>query len=305
MEKKASEGRIRLAASESNLRRIKMAFESDPDKQEEEEDAFFEAVEETLLDVTAKQAKTAGEDWFLPGQVLREFYPEMEGEMLRYPAQNNSGMPEGMGSANPAPPVGSAFVSDAPASGAMNPKPSVLQESVPLRRELQLRGPGYMNDFYRSVVTIDPSNLQMAASKSAAADEASFNAKEEMTNILQGVCGEIVATLVAAYKVSMKPLASGVPGEGHVCLVNSSPSMGTSTPSVSTQWDVFLADRIRTMCTKLNDGDLQDIINDAWAQGAVWCKGDKGGFTYEVLVRAESFDDQTLELRYKYLVNVK
>jgi hypothetical protein len=295
MEKKASNGHIRIAATSDNLKRIMAILDAkDEDTQKDEEDAFFESLEEVLMNVTpdkeeVKEAKVASEAWFLPGQVIKEFYPEMQEDMLRYPVQNNSGMPESM-----------SCVSDIPAPATLNPKPSVLQESVPLRREMELRGPGFMDDFYRSVVTIDPSHLMMAAGKKAAEE---VDPKAEMINILQGVCGEIVATLLAAYRVTQKPLAMGVPGDGTVSLNPNIP--GSPCVTVSPQMDLFLHDRIVTMCSKLNDGDLQEVVNQAWAQGAVWCDGDKGGFTYEVLVRTESFDDATLELKYKYLVNTK
>jgi hypothetical protein len=302
LEKKATQKRMRVCASEDMLRRVMAVLDNaDPDKskEEEEEDAFFDAVEETLMNldpdkqeegVKTAKAKVADGLSFCPGQVLQEFYPDMQNEMLKYPVQNNSGMPEPM-----------SEVSDCPASGSLNPKPSILQESVPLRTEMQLRGPGFMNDFYRSVVTLDPSKLQLAASKRAAAGEVEFNAKEEITTILQGVCGEIVATLLAAYKVTSRPLAVGVPGDGSVSL---SPN-GVSNVPVSPQMDMFLHDRIAKLCEKLNDGDLQEIVNSSWSQGAIWCDSEKGGFTYEVLVRAESFDDESLELKYKYLVNIK
>lgn len=304
LEKRASTSRLKIAASATNVDKLKRELHTE--QIGDEETKFFSELEEKIDDKikTPKEAtKTAGHTFWVPGQVLREFYPEIEQNLLKYPAQNNSGMPEPK-----------LDTSGGPAAESINPKPTVTNETVPLRREMQLRGPGFMEDFYRSVVNIAPNYLQMVSSQKSAAVlgetlevaetetiNEKYNAKEQLRTILQGVCGEIAATIITAYKVTSTPLALNVPGEGHVALGCSN----AIPPALSTQTDMFLEDRIKAICAKLNDGDLQEILNDTWAQAAVWCASPNGGFTYEVLIRAEAFDDETLTLRYKYVTNKK
>jgi hypothetical protein len=56
----------------------------------------------------------------------------------------------------------------------------------------------------------------------------------------------------------------------------------------------------------MNDSDIQDAINDAWAQSAVWHSGSgSGNFTYEVFVRAESIDTDSMTLKYKFVTGTK
>jgi hypothetical protein len=56
----------------------------------------------------------------------------------------------------------------------------------------------------------------------------------------------------------------------------------------------------------MNDSDIQDAINDAWAQAAVWHSGSgSGNFTYEVFVRAESIDTDAMILKYKFVTGTK
>jgi hypothetical protein len=316
---------------------------------------------------------------YTPGQVLKEFYPEIDQNILSHPAQNNSGMPE---------PTEDNSMDQAPAAGSLNPKPSFLQESVPLRGEMGLRGPGTMDQFYRSVVNIPGSALNRAASKLASEyvsfdevaarhpgmslgvfqgdgstydfvevrdpethkvvknysvqhdkdnigkaqktaanwDEDEFGEKmpdpdlphlptppstltpdkkaaldaqekESLLAILQGICGEIAATFVSAFKVTNRPLVTGVPGEGVVVLHGP----GETSMPLSTQYDQGLGARVKTLVRSMNDSDIQEILNESWSQASVWSKG----FCYEVLVRAEAFDDETLEVHYKFITQMR
>lgn len=296
LEKRASVVRMKFAAGNHNIDRIKEELHTE--ELPEEETHFFKELENSIEDKISspKEAAKTARAFMVPGQVLREFYPEIEQGILQYPAQNNSGMPEAK-----------LDTSGGPAAESFSPgKPTVTNETVPLRREMQLRGPGFMEDFYRSVVNISPGSLMMASGKEAAVGEVfnvKFDAKLEMRSILQGVCGEIVGTMISAYKLTSRPVALNVPGEGSVGLGFSNP--GSIPVPLSTHQDMFLEDRIKAICAKLNDGDLQEILNDSWAQGAVWCSSPTGGFTYEILVRAEAFDDETLTLRYKYVAKTK
>jgi hypothetical protein len=289
LEKAASQRRTKLLITAANVDEVMKdlkggdSVDSEPALEPEEEAVLSELGNR----MTSNKAATF---LFTPGQVLREFYPEISENLLIYPQQNNFGMPEATqdNSANAG-----------PASGSLNPKPNVIEESVPLRRELQLRGPGAMDQFYRSVVNIPSGRLQMAASDKKGA----ATPKETLTllEILQGVCGEIAATMISAFKVTQRPLALGIPGEGSVVLDASA----NGDIDLSTQSSLGLGSQLKGLIRNMNDSDLQAVLNDSWAQASVWCNGEKGGFTYEVLVRAEAFDDESLELKYKYVTNMK
>ena len=56
---------------------------------------------------------------------------------------------------------------------------------------------------------------------------------------------------------------------------------------------------------KLTDSEIQDAINDAYAQGAIWHEGKEGGFVYEVFVRAETIETDSMILKYKFVTGTK
>ena len=56
---------------------------------------------------------------------------------------------------------------------------------------------------------------------------------------------------------------------------------------------------------KLNDGDIKAAINDAWAQAAVWNDNADGGFIYEVVVRPETIDTDSLVMKYKFVCGTR
>jgi hypothetical protein len=346
LEKAAHAVRPKMLITAANVNDVmgELTTDGQPELEPEEEEVLGELAGR----ITSSKAASF---MFTPGQVLREFYPELSNNLLMYPAQNNSGMPEATNGNN---------ANGAPSGASLNPKPSMVQESVPLRREMQLRGPGAMDQFYRSVVNIPSGRLNMASLTKEASDveteirklrqqisalpENSPDVKglqerietlkkdlkpsngesevqrrglsiastektagatpeeaEALLEILQGVCGEIAATFISAFKVTTRPLALGTPGEGSVCL----DSRSTGDQNVSTQFIQGLGSQVQALVRKMNDSDLQGILNDAWAQASVWCNGEKGGFTYEVLVRAEAFDDESLSLKYRFVSNQK
>ena len=55
----------------------------------------------------------------------------------------------------------------------------------------------------------------------------------------------------------------------------------------------------------LTDSDIQECINAGWAQAAVWNSDSKDGYTYEIFVRPETIDKQTLVLKYSWVSGTK
>ena len=63
--------------------------------------------------------------------------------------------------------------------------------------------------------------------------------------------------------------------------------------------------RVKYLLDKLNDGEIKEAINDSWAQAAVWNDEPSGGFVYEVFVRIETIDTDSMLARYKYVCGTR
>jgi transposase len=275
--------------------------------------------------------KEAGFNFFFPGQVLKEFYPEMQHEIVDYPNSSNqpmsgAGNPEIVGDAGhelegvldsaldtgivemimlpgdveDPEPMAMAAADYAPTKpgGAMgigrDGKPEVL-EGVPLRKENDIRGEMFTDEFYGQYQGIPGAALNVASKTAAEGDEAA-----QFSRFLKMVCGEIAATMIAAFKVTSRPLLDKVPGVGELQLDqmeqgNTAQPMGQTTQG----------GRVKYLMDKLSDSQIQTAVNEAWAQGAVWHDGDNGGFIYEVFVRPETIDTESMKLKYKFVAGTR
>jgi len=276
--------------------------------------------------------KEAGFNFFFPGQVLKEFYPEIQHEIVDYPNANNQPMaqctPEIVGDGGPAheleglldqaldtniiemiqlpadigeiEPLAMAaadYSSTSPAGGlgiGRDGKPEVL-EGAPLRKENDIRGYMFTDEFYGQYEGIPGAAMAVASKTAAEGDEA-----RQFGLFLKKVCGEIAATMVAAFKVTARPLLDKVPGVGEIQLDVVEQGAATMLPGVVTQ-----GGRIKYLMGNLNDGEIKQAINDAWAQAAVWNDNSEGGFVYEVFVRPETIDTDSLKMTYKFVCGTR
>jgi hypothetical protein len=257
--------------------------------------------------------KKAGFNFFFPGQALREFYPELQHELVDYPNDTNSPMIEDIdisqgydsdiaeAADESLDTTKLSYVSTSPAAGAgigRDGKPEVL-EGAPLRKENDIRGMMFTDEFHQQYTPgPDGSALAIVSKKVAASDE-----PKQFSKFLKKVCGEIAAALVSAFKVTSRPLMDKVPGMGEVQLAQVEKAQPGFMPVDATVVDP--ASRVKYLLDKLNDGEIQNAINDAWAQSAVWNKEQDGGFVYEVFVRAESIDTDTMVMKYKFVVGTR
>lgn len=260
----------------------------------------------------SKGQKQSGFNQFSPaGQVVTEFYPELQHEIIDYPNANNSPMIEDIDitngfDANVAAALESSldttkisYVSTSPAGIGRDGKPQVL-EGTPLRKENDIRGGMFMDEFHQNYEGgPDASALSIVSTKVAAAEEANQFAK-----FLARVCGEIAAAMGTAFKVTMRPILGKVPGSGQVQLAEIERSQPGFYPSSDTNL-IDTASRVRYLLEKLTDSEVQDAINKARAQQAVWCEDSKSGFIYEVFVRAESIDTDTMVMTYEFVTGSK
>jgi hypothetical protein len=177
-------------------------------------------------------------------------------------------------------------------------KPEVL-EGAPLRKENDIRGPMFTDEFYANYPGIPGKYMVSSLKKNAATTEK----KEVLADFLKKVVGEIAVTFASAFKLTSRPVElDKVPGTGNVNLVLAENSSVNNWPSYAND----VGGRIESLLEEMNDSDIQDAINDAWAQAAVWHSGSgSGNFTYEVFVRAESIDTDAMILKYKFVTGTK
>jgi hypothetical protein len=284
----------------------KSAPESDSSK---DENPFPQKKEEN-----APEAKEAAFDMFIPGQVLKEFEPDLLRETVEYPTETFGDYDPAIGlpgdspsgvqqSADGLPADGDPYVSTNP-SAAMglgrDGKPQIL-EGAPLRTEMDIRGYGFDQEFYAQNVGINPKSFNASYALSHISKKASnAELKAQFADFLKKAMGEIATTFIVAFKVTSRPMMNEVPGTGEINL-----SDVESTATFADGRALNVSSRVAYLMGKLTDSEIKEAINNAWAQAAVWNEDANGGYTYEVFVRPESIDKQTLILKYNFVVGTK
>jgi hypothetical protein len=298
----------------------------------------YESTRHQLLENEATMPKSASGMNFspsnVPSQVVQEFYPELQHEIISYPNVTNapmvnpelSGDPHELGTA-PAEGIGEAvlqiedeggdggellpgaledafdhltivsYVSTSPAGacGIGRDGKSQVLEGAPLRKENDIRGPMFTDEFYQNYQAVPGAALAALKEKVAGADE-----KKQFGLFLKRVMGEVAASFIAAFKVTSKMPMNKVPGVGEIQLAQIEQAAPAGT------WNVVnTGSRVKYLMEKLTDSEIQDAINDAFAQGAVWHEAKEGGFVYEVFVRAETVDTESMILKYKFVTGTK
>ncbi len=264
-----------------------------------------------------EKAKQAAFNMFIPGQVLNEFYPELNREIIDTPTEafgggdgydpavglpgnSPTGVPQ---SADGIPGNGDAYIPTGP-SAAMglgnDGKPQVL-EGAPLRQKNDIRGYSFDQEYYATQQNLSPKAFVAAyaverINKKASVEE--FQA--QFADFLKKAMGEIAASLITAFKVTSRPLMNKVPGTGEVKL-DEVEQNNMPLPLGSTN----IASRVRYLMGKLTDSQIQEAINGAWAQAAVWNEDKNGGYNYEVFIRPDSLDKTTMVLKYEFVVGTK
>jgi hypothetical protein len=256
--------------------------------------------EATALAERSRRAskKEATFNFFFPGQVLTEFYPEIQHELVAYPNDPHAAE----NAANPL----EAVLDSALDTGALSMVPTkpggagvgvgggkrTMPEGTILKED-QIRGPQFMEEFYANYSQAPA--LGVIASKVAAADE-----KNQFSLFLKRVMGEVAATFVTAFKVTNKQPFNMVPGKGEIQLQYIEQNSGLSSFNT-----VNTGSRVKHMLDELNDSDIAEAINTARASGSVWCDDPSGGFVYEVFVRAEDIDKDSMVMTYSYIIGTK
>jgi hypothetical protein len=294
--------------------------------------------------------KKAGFNFFFPGQALREFYPEIQHEIVDYPNATNAPMdadiagntldapsfhgnePEGPGFLTAA--LDNTFdnltkvsyISTSPAGAAglgldykpqipegqqqtspdeirrhneMEDFPKAGNEGIdPLRSENEIKGEGFSQEF-GSQYGGAPDALTVLAGLMKTAG--TMQDKEKFSTFLKHVMAELAAAFISAYKLTSRPPLDKIPGIGEVQLDQMEQQQlqgGSTTLNIT-------GSRVKALVEKLTDSEIQEAINDGWAQAAVWCSSPGGGFVYEVFVRAETLDSESLLLKYRFVTGTR
>jgi hypothetical protein len=270
-------------------------------------------------DVCVKEsAKTAAFNYFIPGQVAEEFYPELLHETVQYPSESYSPMIQDVDLA-----PGPGYISTSPAGGlgiGAEGKPQVL-EGAPLRRPENIRGPMYSDEYYSYNEGLDGGTIKAASFEDFKAAFAELSdpktpksasvvqvinkraGKEEnkaqFIDFLKKVMGEVAVAFVAAFKATSRGILSEVPGLGEI-------NLGTVEAPSNNQFNTInTGSRVKFLLDKMNDTDLQDALNEAWAQASVMNNSPNGGFVYEVFVRGQAIDVDSMILSYEYVIGSK
>ena len=308
--------------------------------------------------------RRAGFNFFFPGQALREFYPEIQHEIVDYPNATNAPMTSEVSGNSLNGPLltgnedeenrltaaldrtfdtltrlsyvdAGPNASTSPAGGALgnSGKPMVV-EGTPLHEEGEIRNWAEPGSFYRYRQDAPPGGAfrredqdrgglfeeefyqhydgqpggdalsQLASEqdrpKTAAA---TGDYKAQLGRFLKRVMAEIAATFISAYRLTSRPPLDHIPGTGEVQLDQMEQQAlqglgGGLSLSIT-------GSRVKRLVERLTDSEIQECINDAWAQAAVWCSTPDGGFVYEAFARAETLDSDTLILKYKFVTGTR
>jgi hypothetical protein len=265
-------------------------FEAWADPTPEKKEAYGEKIEPKLAFTL-----------MVPGQVLEGFYPELAEQLEIQPMgreYNHSPSPEMLQRSLDQQDSGDE--TKGPAGVGLGPNEPQGQ-AAPLRKELSLRGPGFTNTFYTPHDDLDPSSLMMASKKGS--KTASVENKAKLADVLKKICGQVAASLVAGFQLTSRPLFTDVPQEWTLDLASLESGIQSISAGIMPVQQTGFG--FKALGADLNDSDMVEALNTAWAQAAVWNDEGDTGFTYEVFVRAEKLDLEALTLKLKYVIKKK
>ena len=140
----------------------------------------------------------------------------------------------------------------------------------------------------------EPGHYNEPVAEDAVPQDAGFLS---MDKLLKGVVAAYAAQLISAFQVTTKPITLSIPFDDKLDL-HATLEIGGGPNATALQADAAKAQFDQAM-DKLSDSQKKMLIDNAYAQAAVWCPNveGSGGFNYEVFVRAESIDGPILAVR--------
>jgi len=250
-------------------------------------------------------------DWMAPGQVLKEFYPDVLNQMMTHEHEDSDYHPVSPDEELREEPTKhnediTRNEVDADEKHSLTSPGLVSTESgggTPLRSlERNIRGPFFADQFYKIHADISPANLTIKSSLNKFASE--IDAPKIVADFLAKLSAEIASTLLAAFMVTESPSFVGVPTSGTIDL-DAVTSGQMISPLLASGVVSPLAAQLRSLLEGMNDSELTNAINDAWAQSAVWKDSGTSSFLYEVFVRIEAVDTTAMVVTYKFVTGLK
>jgi hypothetical protein len=238
--------------------------------------------------------KTAAFSMMIPGQVVSEFKPELLDSLYGQPTdshtdtQNVDALSSQLEGA-----LDTGILSMVPtSSGNSGMGLGNAGKGDPFRKEDDIRGPLFMEEYYANYDQAPAINV--LAKKAAKGEELA-----QFKLFMRRVMMECAASFLAIIKTTSHFLLNKVPGVGILRLegVEQPPNVSFNTTDTGS--------RIRYLLEKLTDSEIQDGINGASCQSAVWNESPDGGFVIECFCRANALDRDTLELEYTYVLGSK
>ena len=116
-----------------------------------------------------------------------------------------------------------------------------------------------------------------------------------MDKLVKGCMGAYVAQLIGAFQFTQKPLELETPFEDKINLQEVMAFGGASSPTAQNAAQQQLTHALEL----LSDDERKQLVNDGFAQGAVWCESSTGagGYTYEVFARVEALEGPTVTVK--------
>lgn len=247
-----------------------------------------------LIHSTKKEAFTL----LVPGQVLEGFYPELAEELTYKPVGEelwHSQTPEELQGEELLDSQGEA--GDSANSGRKSPIDNGTEyQGVPLRKELNLRGPAFSDTFYAPHDDVNLQGLRLSSLKKKASKEEN---KAKLAAFLKLVVGDIAASFIMGFRATQKPVLTDIPTQWNVDLTATERMYLLPTGGFMAMDQESAGLALGYLVKELNDSDISEILNDTYAQAAVW-NGSEDGYVYEVFVRAEklNIDSRVLTVTY-------
>lgn len=115
----------------------------------------------------------------------------------------------------------------------------------------------------------------------------------QMDLFIKQILAAYASQLISAFQVTTHPISLGVPFEDTLDLADLIRYAGG--PGVSDSARDAAVTQLTAGMNKLNDGQRRLLLENAFAQAAVWCNS-TGGFNYEVFVRATELGESTMKV---------
>jgi hypothetical protein len=232
-----------------------------------------------------------------PSAVLQQFRPDLLGEQVQYPEAQHQTPAEGI---RPPHHDDGNKTLERTQKGLSGVSPSEQLDGPPMRKELNLHGPSFTDNFYKVQDNLSPSSFH--ASKRADSDPQT--PKMQFETMLKQILATFTASAIGMFQSSQRPVPFD--GQNGTHTVNLGEFAAGASYDPSGKFDTFTlaVNRVREMVEALKTDEIREALDSAWAQAAVWCNDD-GGFLYEIYASGDSFDPKTLAFTFKYLTGKK